>query len=140
MMAPDRVPMLMPLLTTALLACAQPQGEIRYPPRPGPREFVLDEAKLLTPQVAAEIRTLCDQTLTAKKVPIVVVTIPSLAAYGAGSWPIERYAMNLMGEWGVGWEAWNYGMVVLVAAGDGKAGMELGGSWARRRDDAAERE
>ena len=127
------------LLTTALLGLTPPQGEVKYPPRPGPREFVLDEAKLLSPQIASEIRTLCDQTLTAKKVPIVVVTIPSLAAYGAGSWPIERYAMNLMGEWGIGWEDWNLGMLLLVAPGDRKARIELGGSWARRKDDAAQR-
>ncbi|HLQ36395.1 MAG TPA: TPM domain-containing protein, partial [Planctomycetota bacterium] len=129
-----------PLLLTAMLfSTAPPQDTVHYPPRPGPREFILDEAKLLSPQEAAEIRTLCDQALTAKKAPIIVVTIPSLATYGAGGWPIERYAMNLMGEWGVGWEEWNYGMLLLVSPGDRKARIELGGSWARRKDDAAQR-
>lgn len=131
--------MLTLLLTAALLGVATPQGDVRYPTRPGPRDFILDEAKLLPESVQTEIRTLCDQTLTQKKVPIVVVTIPSLASYGAGSWPIERYAMNLMAEWGIGFEDWNLGMLLLVSTGDRKARIELGDGWTRRKDDAAQR-
>jgi uncharacterized protein len=131
--------MLTLLFTAALLGVAAPQGDVRYPTRPGPRDFILDEAKLLPESVQTEIRTLCDQTLTQKKVPIVVVTIPSLAGYGAQSWPIERYAMNLMAEWGIGWEDWNLGMLLLVSTGDRKARIELGGGWTRRKDDAAQR-
>src|SRR6185369_4564491 len=86
---------------------------------------------------AAEIRILCDEVLTKKRAPIIVVTIPSLASQGAQNWPIERYAMNLMGEWGIGWPEWNYGMLILVSMGDRKARIELGGSWERRKDDQA---
>src|SRR6185503_12433240 len=49
------------------------------------------------------------------------------------------YAMNLMSEWGAGYEDWNYGMLILVSPGDRKARIELGGSWARRKDDEAKR-
>jgi uncharacterized protein len=128
------------LLLSAILLCASPAQEtVRYPAKPGPREFILDEAKLLKPEDAAEIRTLCDEALSRKRAPIIVVTIPSLASYGAGTWPLERYAMNLMSEWGVGWEDWNYGMLLLVSPGDRKARIELGGSWARRKDDDTRR-
>jgi uncharacterized protein len=128
------------LLLSAILLCAAPAQEtVRYPAKPGPREFILDEAKLLTPEDAAEIKTLCEEALTRKRAPIIVVTIPSLKAYGAATWPIERYAMNLMSEWGVGWEDWNYGMLLLVSPGDRKARIELGGSWARRKDDETRR-
>jgi uncharacterized membrane protein YgcG len=128
------------LLLASLLLCAAPAQEtVRYPAKPGPREFILDEAKLLTPEDAAEIKTLCEEALTRKRAPIIVVTIPSLASYGAAGWPIERYAMNLMSEWGVGWEDWNYGMLLLVSPGDRKARIELGGNWARRKDDEARR-
>ena len=114
------------LLLSVLLLWADPAQEtVRYPAKPGPRDFILDEAKLLTSDDAAEIKTLCDEALTRKRAPIIVVTIPSLAAYGAGGWPIERYAMNLMSEWGVGWEEWNYGMLLLVSPGDRKARIEL---------------
>ena len=127
------------LLTAMLLSAAPPQEPVHYPTRPGPREFLLDEAKLVSPQEGAEIRRLCEQALTEKKVPIIVVTIPSLASQGAGGWPIERYAMNLMAEWGVGWADWNYGMLLLVSPGDRKARIELGGSWARDKDEVAQR-
>lgn len=127
------------ILALALLGSASSEDAVRYPPKPGGREFILDEAKLIQPDEAAEIRILCDEALTKKKAPIIVVTIPSLAAYGAGGWPIERYALNLMSEWGVGWEDWNYGMLLLVSPGDRKARIELGGSWARRKDDDAQR-
>ncbi len=122
------------LLLSAILLCAAPAQE-RYPAKPGPRDFILDEAKLLTSSDAEEIKTLCDEALTKKRAPIIVVTIPSLAAYGAGSWPIERYAMNLMSEWAVGSENWNYGMLLLVSPGDRKARIELGAGWPRSKDE-----
>jgi len=124
------------LLVVLLLA---PQEGVRYPAKPGPRDFILDEAKVLKGDDATEIRILCDEVLTKKKAPIIVVTIPSLATYGAAGWPIERYALNLMSEWGVGWPEWNYGMLLLVSIGDRKARIELGGSWERRKDDDAKR-
>ncbi len=127
------------LMAVLFLVAPQAQEGVRYPAKPGPRDFILDEAKVLKPDDATEIRILCEEALTKKKAPIVVVTIPSLAAYGAQGWPIERYALNLMSEWGVGWSEWNYGMLVLVSMGDRKARIELGGSWERRKDDEAKR-
>ena len=130
--------MMIALMTPVLLlGTLLAQDGVRYPPKPGPREFILDEAKVLKSEDAAEIRSLCDEVLTKKKAPIIVVTIPSLAAYGASGWPIERYALNLMSEWGVGWSEWNYGMLLLVSIGDRKARIELGGSWERRKDEEA---
>jgi uncharacterized protein len=116
-----------------------PQDGVHYPAKPGPRDFILDEAKVLKADDATEIRILCEEALTKKKAPIVVVTLPSLAAYGAQGWPIERYALNLMSEWGVGWADSNYGMLLLVSMGDRKARIELGDSWGRRKDDEARR-
>src|SRR4029079_7681770 len=136
----NRLTVMNALLLSSILLCSAPAQEtVRYPAKPGPREFILDEAKLLKPEDAAEIKTLCEEALTRKRAPIIVVTIPSLKSYGAATWPIERYAMNLMSEWGVGWEDWNYGMLLLVSPGDRKARIELGGSWARRKDDEARR-
>jgi uncharacterized protein len=127
------------LMAVLLLAAPSPQEGIRYPAKPGPRDFILDEAKVLKSDDATEIRILCDEALTKKKAPIIVVTIPSLEAYGAQGWPIERYSLNLMSEWGVGWPEWNYGMLLLVSMGDRKARIELGGSWERRKDEEAKR-
>lgn len=127
------------LLLSAVLLWTGAADEVRYPAKPGPRDFILDEAKLLTPEDAAAVKAICDEVLTKKRAPIIVVTIPSLAQYGAKGWPIERYALNLMSEWEVGWEEWNYGMLLLVSPGDRKARIELGASWARHKDDDAKR-
>jgi len=83
------------------------------------------------------IREVCGTLLDEKQVPIVVVTIPRLASYGAGDWTIERYAMNLFDEWGVGTQDWNYGMLLLVSKGDRKARIELGDAWGREQDGQA---
>jgi uncharacterized protein len=127
------------LMAAVLFCTASLQDTVKYPEKPGGRDFILDQAKLIQPDQAAEIKILCDEALSKKKAPIIVVTIPSLAAQGATGWPIERYALNLMSEWGVGWEDWNYGMLLLVSPGDRKARIELGGSWARRKDDEAKK-
>lgn len=131
-----------PLLAAVLLLAATPQERDeaqRFPPKPGPREYIVDKAQVLKSDDVVEIRILCDEVLSKKQAPIVVLTIPSLASVGASAWPIERYAMNLMAEWGVGWPEWNYGMLLLVSIGDRKARIELGGSWERRKDDDAKR-
>ncbi|HEV3026424.1 MAG TPA: TPM domain-containing protein [Planctomycetota bacterium] len=128
------------LWLSAILLCAAPAvDDVRYPAKPGPRDFIFDEARLLSADDAAAVKALCEEALTKKRAPIIVVTLSSLADYGARGWPIDRYAMNLMSEWGVGWEDWNYGMLLLVSKGDRKARIELGGSWARRKDDEARR-
>lgn len=114
-------------------------AQIKYPPRPAQGEFILDEAKILKDGDASEIRKVCGEVLAAKRAPIVVVTIKSMADYGATGWPIQRYAMNLFAEWAVGWADWNYGMLLLVSTGDRKARIELGASWGHLKDPEAQR-
>lgn len=124
------------LAALALLSCAQ---EVLYPARPAERDFVVDEAGILKPEDIAEIRRIADEALTKKKAPIVVVTIKSLKSKGVADWPLQRYAMNLMSEWKVGWSSWNYGMVILVSVEDRKARIELGAGWGRTKDADAQR-
>src|SRR5205085_11961126 len=76
---PDRRTDMNALWLSAVLLCAPVADDVRYPAKPGPRDFILDEAKLLKPEDAAQIKTLCDEALTKKRAPIVVLTIPSLA-------------------------------------------------------------
>lgn len=113
--------------------------QVRYPDRPAQGEFLLDEAKLLKEDDAAAIRKICGEVLAAKKAPIVVVTIKSLADYGASNWQIQRYAMNLFAEWAVGTASWNYGMLILVSNGDRKARIELGAAWGHLKDADAQK-
>jgi uncharacterized protein len=127
------------LTVLALLASALPAAaQVRYPPRPAEDEPIVDLAGLIKAEDAAEIRDLCRKIQAEKRVPIKVVTIRSLGEYGASGWPIERYAMNLLGEWGVGSADWNHGILLLVSTGDRKARIEMGNAWGRGQDAAAQ--
>ena len=130
---PARWPLAALLLGLALAPHALAQ-RIEYPPRIGPREFILDEADLLSPGDEAKIKTVCDKVLTDKKVPIIVVTIDSMAKYGARGWDIRVYGQHLFNTWQIGFEEWNQGMLLLVSKQDRKVAIELGSGWKREKD------
>lgn len=130
--------------TLVLLACrARGQTRVRFPDRPGEREFILDEAGLLTPEHREEIELIAYETLKKTAVPIIVVTIDGLRSYGAGFISIEEYAQKLFDHWGIGHPkvrvqhgeiARNLGVLLLVAIEDRKARIELGADWGHRED------
>ena len=122
------------LLAAVLLSSAAFAQELTYPPKPAERGFIVDEAGLISAGDAAKIKELCDKLLTDKKVPIIVVTIPSMAKYGAAGWDIVTYAQNLFNNWGIGFKEWNYGILLVVSAGDRKARIELGREWNYTKD------
>lgn len=121
-----------------VLACAPLCAQINLDP-PAQREFVRDLAGLLAEADKAEIRRHCERTLNEKAIPIVVVTIKSMADhYGAGM-TIETFATTLYNQWGVGHtklhgQPWNKGILLLVSTGDRKARIELGAGWAAGYD------
>jgi len=107
--------------------------------QPGPREFILDEARLIDSADAAEIRKVCDKLLTDRATPIVVVTINSMADHGGAGMRIETFARLLFDQWGIGHaklgdNTWNTGILLLVSKGDRKARIELGAGWRREQD------
>ena len=87
----------------------------------------MDEADLLHAAEQQRIEELCGKLLKEEHIPIVVVTIPSLAKYDASN--IESYARGLFHNWGIGSQAHNYGVLLLVSVGDRKARIELGAAW-----------
>jgi len=107
--------------------------------RPGDREFVRDLAGLLDADAQDHIRKLCDNLLTDKATPILVVTIESMAQHGGGGMRIETFATLLFDQWQIGHatlgqQDWNTGILLLVSKDDRKARIELGGGWGRRED------
>jgi len=114
-------------------------AQVRYPERPGGREFIRDEAGLIDSADKEQIRAACDKLLTEERVPIIVVTIKSLAEYGAHGLSIDAYARSLFDTWGIGSEGYDYGVLLLVSVADRKARIELGESWAHTRDADAKR-
>ncbi len=106
---------------------------------PGPREFILDRAGLVNDADREQIRTIGDSLLSEKGIPIVVVTIESMAQYGPPGIRIETFATLLFDQWGIGYkevggQSWNRGILLLVSAQDHKARIELGADWGHEFD------
>ncbi|HBN76093.1 MAG TPA: hypothetical protein DD473_09790 [Planctomycetaceae bacterium] len=111
---------------------------------PGQRDFVLDKADMITPEDEAKIKELADKLLTDKAAPLVVVTINSMAEYGAPGLRIETFARLLFDQWQIGPEkigdaSWNKGILLLVSQSDRKARIELGAGWGREKDDVCQK-
>jgi uncharacterized protein len=133
------------LLLAAVLACGTvstavaAEKELISIPRPGDKEFVLDEAELIKPSDLVKIKQLAAKLLQDKATPIVVVTINSMAEHGGAGMRIETFARLLFDQWGVGQakingQDWNTGILLLVSKGDRKARIELGAYWRRDHD------
>ncbi len=112
---------------------------------PGQREFILDGAQLLDEETEAKLRANCDKLLTDKAIPIIIVTINSMADHGGAGLRIETFARLLFDQWGIGHAelnsgrggssfSWNNGILLLVSKGDRKARIELGADWGREKD------
>ncbi len=111
--------------------------------RPGPREFILDNAELLSPEEKEKLKQICDKLLTDKATPINIVTIDSMAEYGGAGMRIETFAMLLFNQWQHGiaeidGKAWNTGILLLVSRNDRRARIELGAYWRRDQDALAQ--
>ena len=104
------------LLWLAIAAQAQAQD---YPPRPeGP---VYDGADIISAETEAQLdQRLRDYNRETGRA-LVVATIPSLE--GAN---LEQYATGLFAEWGIGGEARDQGLLLLVARDDRKMRIEVG--------------
>jgi uncharacterized protein len=105
------------ILLTALAGAVYPRSQDTH---------VNDFAAVISEGDAARIRTIGQNVLRERGVPIVVATIPSLAEQGAGDWSIERYATNLYNEWGIGDQARNRGVLLLVSVKDRKLRIATG--------------
>lgn len=112
---------------------------------PGQREFILDKAQLLDENSETALRATCDKLLSDNAIPIVIVTIDSMADHGGGGLRIETFARLLFDQWGIGHAqltsekggkpfSWNNGILLLVSKGDRKARIELGADWGREQD------
>ncbi|MDX2176178.1 MAG: TPM domain-containing protein [Candidatus Sumerlaeia bacterium] len=125
-------------LVFALLAGAA-GGQIPIPPAPEDGAFVNDYAGLIhgpeLDRMGAAQRTAFETHAT----PIVVVTVPSMKAYGFTG-TIEEFARRWFNQWGIGTlndpsgARANRGMLLLVSVGDRKARIELGADWGRGAD------
>ena len=112
-------------------------GKPSFPAPPLAGTFTSDAAGLISKEHGSEIDRLAAELLSEKGYPISVVTIRSLAAQGADSYTIERYAAELLQSWSQEERLRSYGMLLLVAADDRTARIQLGSAWGRAHDDRA---
>ncbi len=131
----QRLALLLSMLFAPMISLA---GEITLD-RPGDREFVRDNANMLTEPDEAEIVSICDKLLTDKATPIIVITIDRMSNHGGNGMRIETFARLLFDQWEIGQaelngQLWNTGILVLVSKGDRKARIELGAGWHRDKD------
>jgi uncharacterized protein len=115
---------------------------VTYPDRSD--QHLIDAAGVIPDEDEAQIRARAREALVKAGVPVVAVTIDSLAAHGAGDWTIERYAASLYNQWGIGEAGKNLGILLLVAVKDRKlriaTGAGHGSSWEARARGIIDRE
>lgn len=107
---------------------------INYPNKPENDSFIVDEANLIDSVTVDQVNKLIFAVWKEQRIPIYVVTIPSLASYDASGLSIEEYAADLFDHWGIGSQDRNYGVLLLVSKGDRKARIELGQAYDHRYD------
>lgn len=123
----------MRIILASLLMCVVPftAFAISFPDKPAKEHYYVDLAGLINAEAGAYIDAKAEALLKNEQIPVYVVTISSLAAQDALTHSIEGYSTELFNHWGVGWEARNYGMLLLISKGDRKARIELGAEWGR---------
>lgn len=123
----------------ALLCGARVHAQGEIPPAPTDGAFTHDFAKLLAPAEIDRIAAAQQTAWTRYRTPIVVVTIPSMRAYGHDG-SLESLATEWFNAWGIGSSApgANTGILLIVSEVDRRARIELGRDWGRGWDAAAQ--
>ncbi|MFT4562527.1 MAG: hypothetical protein ACI9BW_002273 [Gammaproteobacteria bacterium] len=125
------------LLFILLLLCCSLTTYVHgatFPDKPQKSDFFVDSAALLNAEARKAINDASSALLKQEQIALFVVTIPSLSSYEATGLGIEKYASELFNEWGIGSQERNYGMMLLVSAGDRKARIELGAGFEHNYD------
>ncbi len=127
------------LWVTGTASPVSAQDNLIIPEVPPDYNFVQDYASLLPAQVKNEIGAIQKQAFEQNQKPIIVVTIDSMARYGAMGYSIERFGAAWFNKWQIGakggqGELINKGILLLVSVQDRKARIELGNDWGRDWD------
>ncbi len=112
------------------------QSGLQLPALPADRKFTQDYAYLIDSDKALEaIEALQHDASVHHDTPIMVVTVPSMARFGAEGYSIEKFARAWFNHWTIG----SRGILLLVSRDDRKARIELGADWGHRFDARAAR-
>lgn len=86
-----------------------------------PQGYVNDFARVLSTETASQISALCLEVDQKARAQIAVVTVHSL-----GGEPIDMFASELFGKWGVGAKGTDRGVMILLAVQDHRYRIEVG--------------
>jgi len=128
------------VLATSLVSTTQASIALTAP---DDRAFVLDVAGLLNPAQTQQVVAVAEQLLNETAVPLMVVAIERKADYTDTDMDIETFAATLYDQWGIGQatlgdEAFNRGILLVVARSDREARIELGGGYEDRMNTDAQ--
>ena len=135
--------LLVTILATMLAGHALSLQAIEIPPQPaidGHGDFVHDLAYQLRGSQRAlnQIAAIQKVAFEEHDVPIIVVTINRMSAYGYTGAAIQPFAKRWFNAWEIGTmdrpDGHNRGILVLVSVKDRKGRIELGGDWGYRYD------
>lgn len=127
------------LMLVAGIASGSAAAAYRLPNPPGPTDLIFDKAGLLGKPARERITHLQREAFTQHDTPIVVVTVVSMADYGAGGASIEQFARAWFNHWRIGkrhadGKLINQGILLLVSRDDRRLRIELGADWGTRWD------
>lgn len=114
------------LLMPAVTALAQTSYPDYY------NEYVNDFAQVLSQKDTDDLLDTLGALERQTGIEIVVVTITSLADYGAQDMPLPTYAANLFDSWGVGHEDANNGVMIFFSLNDREIWIEMGQGYAEQ--------
>ncbi|MCP3695943.1 MAG: TPM domain-containing protein, partial [Planctomycetaceae bacterium] len=135
--------LLVTVLATMLAGHAFSLQAIEIPPQPGidgHGKFVHDLAHQLagSQEEMIQIAAIQEVAFEEHDVPIIVVTINRMSAYGYTGAAIQPFAKRWFNAWEIGTmdrpDGHNRGILVLVSVKDRKGRIELGGDWGYRYD------
>lgn len=129
-------PRLLALLLALVLLWPPVSAAVDFPDRPPASDYFVDSARLLDEPARAEVNRVAAALLREQRIPLFVVTIGALSSYEAAGLGIEGYATALFDHWGIGSQAHNHGVLLLVSRGDRQARIELGAGYGHRLDGA----
>ena len=100
-------------------------------PRPSDRQFILDEADLLSPAAELQLQQRCDQLLRDTGVPVAVLTIKQMQDYGSEAESFQIFARRVLKHWAdrhplQAGQPWHQGVLLLISRRDGLARIEIG--------------
>lgn len=108
---------LLSLASSVVVAALEPASILS----PRPTGWVVDLARVLSPDDVAEINRVCDAVHAREGAELVVVTVPTTAGGEH-----RRFATRLFNHWGLGDRSRHNGLLIFVAVDDRAAEIVLG--------------